>query len=165
MGTSGRLSSLAPPAVRIGGIGVIGPIVRLAFGPMPPMVPMVLVRSGLLESIGRRAPLPGGRLPGEDEAGHARAGKLFESEMRVLASASLRVQRLLHVVMELADGDGLVACLSHQIANRSATACRRPSRSFASLDPLVPGPDSRARARDRAPIGTIARSCRAGGRA
>jgi hypothetical protein len=59
---------------------------------------MVLVPRGLFERVCRHAPLPGGRLPGEDKTGNARPRQAFR------APASLRVRRPLHIVMELADG-------------------------------------------------------------
>jgi hypothetical protein len=127
------MSVCAALAVSIGGIGGIGLVERLRLGPKPPMVPMALGPAGLFERVCRHAPLPGGRLPGEDKAGNARPGKLFELGGEVLAPASLWVRRLFHIVMELADDYGPVMVLSHQVANSSATACRRPSRSFASL--------------------------------
>src|SRR5438105_1784417 len=76
---------------------------------MPPVVPMVFGRAGLLERIGRYAPFAGGRLAREHETRHARAGELFELRGEVLATAALWVRGLLHVVMELAQGDRLVA--------------------------------------------------------
>jgi hypothetical protein len=57
----------------------------MRLGPKPPMVPMVLAPAGLFERVGRHAPLPGGRLPGENKAGNARPGKLFELEGEMLA--------------------------------------------------------------------------------
>ena len=77
--------------------------------PMPPMVPMIFGLAAPFERVGRCAPFAGGCLAREHVSGHAGAGELFELSSQVLAAVVLRVRRLPHVVMELANRDRLVA--------------------------------------------------------
>jgi hypothetical protein len=48
-------------------------------------------------------------LPGEDEPANTRVGKLFELGRDELPSTPLRIQRLLHVVVELVDFDRTIS--------------------------------------------------------
>ena len=79
--------------------------------PIPPMPPMPFLLAGLFERIRSRAPFPGRCLPGEDKAGHANARQLFGLGCDILTTPPLRVQSLLHVVVELAHGDRMVMVL------------------------------------------------------
>ena len=99
------------PAVGIGRIGGICLLRQQPVHPTLPMIPMPFLPGGFLEGISGCTPFPCGRLPGEDEAGHARPSQLFGLGRHVLTTATLRVQRLLHIVVELADGDRLVMVL------------------------------------------------------
>ena len=72
----------------------------IAFMPMPPMIPMVLVSAGLLERECRPSPFPGCGLAREHMTGHSGAGELLELGRYELATAILRVDHLLDVSVQ-----------------------------------------------------------------
>jgi hypothetical protein len=50
-------------------------------------------------------------LPGENEAGHARAGEPFNTSGDVLSPTPLRVQYLPHILMDVANSDRPISVL------------------------------------------------------
>jgi len=129
-----------------------------------PMPPMVLSGDGLLERVGGNTPFAGGCLTrGARNPAIRVPTSFFELRSEVLPTTALRVRRLLHLVMELAQQRSVrhrAAATRSRI--KSAMVWRRPSRSFASLTRSAGVVGSRARARDHAPTGTIARKLPSG---
>ena len=131
---------------------------------MLPMIPMPFLPGAFLEGISGCTPLPCGRLPGEDEAGHACPSQLFGLGRDVLTTAPLRVQRLLHIVVELADRDRLVMMLVPPDREQVGDGLSAPVPLLRLADCAQRGPDSPVPAAGHAPTGTTARNCRVRGR-
>ena len=138
-------------------------VVALRRVPMPPMPPMVSVLGGLLEGVGRLAPLADCRLPGQDEASNARAGKLLQAHSEILPTAPLRICHFLHSRIELTNGHWLIAMFLPPEGEQVADLLPAPIACLCLADPLNRVLTAERRAVGRGPSGTIARSCRAGG--
>ena len=92
----------------IGGMGGILPIGRVALVPMPPTVPTLFALAGGFEGICRDPPVSWWGLTRQDETRKPRASNLLKPRSQELPSAPLRISGQLHVLMQLAGGNGTV---------------------------------------------------------
>jgi hypothetical protein len=72
---------------------------------------MLPVTVDLIQRIRRRAPFSGGGLSRQDEPGHPYASQFLQLRGHKLTPTSLRIERMLHFVLELADRHRLLAVL------------------------------------------------------